>query len=342
MGLPAAERKLSCRDQSSGCCDDDSCCEKPVPVPVPLPPPVPVPPVPADIKPCCEPKPLIAAMYRPQPKVEAAEPKVEVQVTLELRCTACTDAPGAVPHEMVRTALRVRGICCDSEVRLVEKLLRPLRGLSGADAVDVNVISKMVYVQHCAAVCCLPPEQIAATLNSAQLALNMLCPLIACALLGLAPIAFTILNTAWVGGGVAVEMKLLMLVATLGALGVGEDCDAALLVALFGASQLVEHAAMPSTATRAADGAQVALSELKKGDRISLRAGEQCSADGRVVAGKAVVSEAALTGEHAPRTVGKGDELAAGCLVLTGYCEYCEQEYCVLLTFNNNNGYYYS
>mmetsp|Transcript_40903 Transcript_40903/g.96257 ORF Transcript_40903/g.96257 Transcript_40903/m.96257 type:complete len:329 (+) Transcript_40903:1731-2717(+) len=289
---------------------------------------------------------------------------------------------------MVRTALRVRGICCDSEVRLVEKLLRPLRGLSGADAVDVNVISKMVYVQHCAAVCCLPPEQIAATLNSAQLgavlalgarggadakdrgrcaaiadarqyafvaALWLLLalgtfgsrlrllndesarlPLIACALLGLAPIAFTILNTAWVGGGVAVEMKLLMLVATLGALGVGEDCDAALLVALFGASQLVEHAAMervgtalraathlaqPSTATRAADGAQVALSELKKGDRISLRAGEQCSADGRVVAGKAVVSEAALTGEHAPRTVGKGDELAAGCLVLTGYCE---------------------
>jgi Cd2+/Zn2+-exporting ATPase len=350
---------------------------------------------------CCEkPKPLISNMYRPRPlaapagadavvagapAVEPAKPHVELDVRTAPKCVACTDAPDALPHVMVRTALRVRGVCCESEVRLIIKLLRPLRGLG---EVDVNVLSKMVYVQHCAAHCCLPPELIVCTLNGAQLGaalalgarggadaddltlreraekaspyafaallwtllgvgafgarLGWFSPgaaravLVACALLGAAPIALAAARVALASRSLAVEMKGLMVVATLGALAVGEACDGALIVALYAAAQLIEHAAMervgaalrsathlaqPTTATRASDGAVVALAELVKGDRIALRAGEQCLADGLVASGVAVVSEAALTGEHAPRTVRKGAALFAGCLVLQGYCE---------------------
>lgn len=387
-----------------GGCDDSECCDNGAcDKPLQLKPAAPAPPPVSTLqsggdgkKGCCEPKPLINLAYRPKPDSSAGEsaatakPPESVSVAVEVpparKCDACTDAPDALPHVMVRTALRVRGLCCESEVRLVEKLLRPMRGLSPKDAIDVNVLSKMVYVQHCAAHCCLPPEQIATTLNGAQLGAALAlgargdgdgadgagalasrgpyayCALLwlllalgalgsplrlfghgaaravlaGCSLLGVAPIALAVARATIAAGELAVEMKLLMLAATVGAMAVGEECDAALLVSLYAAAQLVEHAAMervgaalraathlaqPSTATRASDGAPVALSELRAGDRIALRAGEQCISEGVVVSGKAVVSEAALTGEHAPRTVVKGAALAAGCLVMHGYCE---------------------
>lgn len=78
---------------------------------------------------------------------------------------------------------------------------------------------------------------------------------------------------------------------------------------------------MPTTAKRAADGSQVPLQDLRQGDRIALRAGEQCAVAGVVVSGTAVVSEAAVTGEHTPRTVGARAQVLAASLVLHGYAE---------------------
>jgi len=55
----------------------------------------------------------------------------------------------------------------------------------------------------------------------------------------------------------------------------------------------------------------VAASDLAPGDRVRVRPGERVPADGRVVEGRALVDEAALTGEPLPRAVGPGDDVRA-------------------------------
>ncbi len=55
----------------------------------------------------------------------------------------------------------------------------------------------------------------------------------------------------------------------------------------------------------------VAASDLAPGDRVRVRPGERIPADGRVVEGRALVDEAALTGEPLPRAVGPGDLVRA-------------------------------
>ena len=57
---------------------------------------------------------------------------------------------------------------------------------------------------------------------------------------------------------------------------------------------------------------RIALSELAKGDRILVRAGESIPADGQVVAGRSQVSEALLTGESDAIAKGPGDQVIGG------------------------------
>jgi Cu+-exporting ATPase len=63
---------------------------------------------------------------------------------------------------------------------------------------------------------------------------------------------------------------------------------------------------------------EVAVSELKIGDRIALRPGDRVPVDGIVVEGESAVDEAMLTGESVPVDKKSGSELFAGTVNLNG------------------------
>ncbi|MCG8634721.1 MAG: cation-translocating P-type ATPase [Desulfobacterales bacterium] len=70
----------------------------------------------------------------------------------------------------------------------------------------------------------------------------------------------------------------------------------------------------------AEDGSEerVALSVLKKGDRVISRTGEKISVDGVVESGDAAVDQAAITGEFMPVHKQAGDEVFAGTVIRSG------------------------
>ncbi|WP_417501815.1 heavy metal translocating P-type ATPase [Marinobacter sp.] len=61
--------------------------------------------------------------------------------------------------------------------------------------------------------------------------------------------------------------------------------------------------------------------DIKIGERIVLRAGEQLALDGQVVRGQGQADLAMLTGEHMPQLLSPGAELLAGCQLLEGELE---------------------
>ncbi|HLU81931.1 MAG TPA: heavy metal translocating P-type ATPase, partial [Trueperaceae bacterium] len=83
-----------------------------------------------------------------------------------------------------------------------------------------------------------------------------------------------------------------------------------------GASRALENLAslIPHTAHRIVDGTieDVAVAELRHGDRILVRPGEQLPADGLVIEGSSSVNEAFLTGESRPVGKEEGSEVVAG------------------------------
>jgi Cu2+-exporting ATPase len=84
------------------------------------------------------------------------------------------------------------------------------------------------------------------------------------------------------------------------------------------AGRALEHLAslVPSTAHRMVAGSQsvedVPVAELRAGDRILVRPGEQVPADGAVAEGASSMNEAFLTGESRPVPKATGDEVVAG------------------------------
>jgi len=71
---------------------------------------------------------------------------------------------------------------------------------------------------------------------------------------------------------------------------------------------------------RVLDGAEelVAIAALRPGDLVRVRPGEIVPVDGEVVAGRSFVDASALTGESLPRSVGEGDPLHAGAVLVDG------------------------
>jgi len=63
---------------------------------------------------------------------------------------------------------------------------------------------------------------------------------------------------------------------------------------------------------------EVALSAVKVGQTVRVRAGENFPVDGRVVTGRSTINQASLTGEAAPVEVQPGDPVYAGTSNLTG------------------------
>lgn len=128
----------------------------------------------------------------------------------------------------------------------------------------------------------------------------------------------------------AFNINLLMTIAALGAIALGEHLEAATVVILFSLGEALEGYNMgrtraslrslmqlaPALALRLQDGqqSQVPVAELQLDDRVLVRAGDGIPVDGVVLDGYSDVNQASLTGESLPRPVGPGDEVYAGAI----------------------------
>jgi cation-transporting ATPase G len=127
---------------------------------------------------------------------------------------------------------------------------------------------------------------------------------------------------------------LLMTIAAVGALALGQLGEAAALCFLFSVSEALEDWAVsrarrglrallslvPATTIVRRDGDQVEIdtTTLQIGDAIVLRAGARLPTDGTVRIGSSALDVSAVTGESIPIDVTVGDRVIAGSINLTG------------------------
>ncbi|RFZ05217.1 heavy metal translocating P-type ATPase [Mycobacterium marinum] len=140
-------------------------------------------------------------------------------------------------------------------------------------------------------------------------------------------------GSAWAGAQAlrnrALDVDLLMIVAAIGAVAIGQIFDGALLIVIFATSGALDDVATKHTADSVkglldlapeqatvfdVDGNEqvVAASELVVGDRVVVRPGERIPADGAVLSGCSEVDQCSITGESMPAAKGRGDEVFAG------------------------------
>lgn len=126
----------------------------------------------------------------------------------------------------------------------------------------------------------------------------------------------------------AFNVNLLMTIAALGAIAIGEFLEAAAVVVLFSLGEALEGYTMgrtraslrslmqlaPPQALRLRNGGEqlVPVAELQVDDHVLVRAGDSVPVDGVVLDGYSDINQASLTGESLPRPVGPGAEVYAG------------------------------
>ncbi len=131
------------------------------------------------------------------------------------------------------------------------------------------------------------------------------------------------------------DVDLLMIVAAVGAAGIGQVVDGGLLIVIFATSGAQEAYATKRTADSVnalltlapeqatlvrPDGTEdvVDTASLQVGDEILIRPGERIGADGTVTDGTSEVDQASVTGEPLPLLRERGDEVFAGTLNTNG------------------------
>ncbi len=131
-------------------------------------------------------------------------------------------------------------------------------------------------------------------------------------------------------GSGALTIGLLMTIAAVGAIALGQLAEAAMLAFLFAFAEALEHRAMrhardgvytlltllPETTyiVEAGEAREVPVAQLRVGDLILLRAGDRVPTDAVIESGNSTVDASAVTGESIPVAVGPGDALLAGSL----------------------------
>ncbi|WP_103504131.1 MULTISPECIES: cation-translocating P-type ATPase [unclassified Streptomyces] len=130
---------------------------------------------------------------------------------------------------------------------------------------------------------------------------------------------------------------LLMTIAAVGAVALGEYAEAATLALLFSIAEGLEGYAVartqhglralldlvPATATvrRSGTEQQVAAAGLRVGDVLLVKPGERIATDGVVTAGRSAIDTSVVTGESMPSEAGPGAEVFAGCVNGAGALE---------------------
>ncbi len=131
------------------------------------------------------------------------------------------------------------------------------------------------------------------------------------------------------------DMHVLMALAVIGAMAIGEYMEAAAIAFLFSVAELLEGFAAeraeasvrslmelaPDVARVMRDGREVMLraAEVVAGDHVIVRPGERIPVDGEVVEGHSAVNEAPITGEAMPADKAEGDHVYAGSIVHEGF-----------------------
>lgn len=124
------------------------------------------------------------------------------------------------------------------------------------------------------------------------------------------------------------NINLLMTIAAVGAVLIGEHLEAATVIFLFSVGEALEGytadrardslrqlmSLAPAVAIRisAAGEAEVSVDELAVGDVILVKPGERVAMDGAVSAGESAVNQSPITGESMPVYKAVGDEVFAG------------------------------
>ena len=123
-------------------------------------------------------------------------------------------------------------------------------------------------------------------------------------------------------------MNVLMTVAVIGAVAIGEQAEGAAVAFLFALSELLEswsvgrvrHAIQalmqlaPDTALVKRDGniREVSASEVAVGETIFIKSGQKIPLDGTILEGSSAIDQAPITGESMPVEKNQGDTVYAG------------------------------
>ncbi len=135
--------------------------------------------------------------------------------------------------------------------------------------------------------------------------------------------------------GFIFDENFLMVVATFGALALGEYCEAIAVMMLYRIGEFFQNRAvvnsrrsisalldiMPDYANLQGDDGRligVKPEDVEVGSLILIRPGDRIPLDGIVLEGDSRVDTAALTGESVPRSVREGDEVFSGTVNLSG------------------------
>jgi len=124
------------------------------------------------------------------------------------------------------------------------------------------------------------------------------------------------------------DINVLMVIAVVGAIGLGEWFEAAMVVWLFGISEWLEALSLararrairdmmsvaPTDALVRRDGAivPIAIDHVRVGDLVLVRPGDRVPVDGTVMHGESAVNQAPITGESWPSDKTTGDPVYAG------------------------------
>ncbi|MBY8993964.1 MAG: cation-translocating P-type ATPase [Candidatus Heimdallarchaeota archaeon] len=134
--------------------------------------------------------------------------------------------------------------------------------------------------------------------------------------------------------GLKIDINILMTVAAIGAIILGEDIEATSIVFLFSIAELAENISIesaknsieslinyaPSKATlKTKDGSIIVpATNVEINSHIIVKAGERIPLDGVISSGKSYINQAPITGESMPALKTKGDEVFAGTLCEDG------------------------
>jgi Cd2+/Zn2+-exporting ATPase len=140
---------------------------------------------------------------------------------------------------------------------------------------------------------------------------------------------FVVVKAWYAARNLRPDMNLLMTVAVLGAMAIGEWFEAATVSFLFALSLALESwsvgrarraiaalldLAPPIARILRSDGTEsvMAVADVRLGDRFIVPAGERIPLDGRILAGTSAVNQAPITGESVPVEKEPGAEVFAG------------------------------
>lgn len=131
-----------------------------------------------------------------------------------------------------------------------------------------------------------------------------------------------------------ISISLLVTIAALGALYLGEFAEAAAVMFFFALAEAFEEfgearsqkavAALLEKSPKIArlqDGREVPIEEVTVGEIVKVRPGDMVPLDGVVVVGESSIDEATITGESVPKEKYEGETVYAGTMNQSGYLE---------------------